>query len=319
MRNLFTVFGACCASVALYILLFGFAVDRPLVIDEIGTLVDQKLAYARSFSGPKIFIMGGSNARFSHSCAVLESRLHRPCVNMGVARGIGPDWLLSVFEPTMHNGDLVYLPLEYEEYGVSRAAMYARADAAYRFRHDKLSLLSRGPEGMLRAAFMFDLTTLLNSLGEMGLYAVHFHRRADVTTLDRQRDEIGHDDARAAAYESAVAAAVYSLPAPADLLANPDGEQQVLGGFLDWCHANGVTAIGGLPTTFDDVLVSDRIVQLLREFYAAHGAGFLELPNRSQYPRTDFFDTSYHLRERAQLAHSVLIADALKPLLPTAQ
>lgn len=315
MRKLLPLVAACCASVTLYFFLFGFVLDRPLVIDEVATLFDHKLAYARAAGGAKMFIIAGSNARFSHSCAVLESLLHRACVNAGIGRGIGLDWILDEFQSTMHKGDLVYLPLEYEEYGVARADMFTGADAAYRFRHDKLSLLSRGPEGILRAAFFFDVPEMINSLGEMSLYALNFHRRVGVSTEDPQGDEVGHNDVEAAAYEAAVRSMPYSLPAPADLFANPDGQQQVLGNFLDWCRVNGVVAVGGLPTMFDDVPVSDRIVGLLRAFYAAHGARFLQLPNRSQYPRRDFFDSQYHLRERTQIKHSQLIGDALIPLL----
>jgi hypothetical protein len=49
--------------------------------------------------------------------------------------------------------------------------------------------------------------------------------------------------------------------------------------------------------------------------YAAHGAGFMALPNLSRYPRADFFDTADHLNEAAQIRHSEAVARALKPLL----
>ncbi len=76
---------ACALSVIAYLLLFGFVVSRPLVVDQISQFMDRKLAYADSTGHPKIFVVAGSNARFSHSCAVLEAALHRPCVNMAGA------------------------------------------------------------------------------------------------------------------------------------------------------------------------------------------------------------------------------------------
>jgi len=44
-------------------------------------------------------------------------------------------------------------------------------------------------------------------------------------------------------------------------------------------------------------------------------ARFLVLPNRSQYPRSAFYDSNYHLRESWQHRHSVLLAEKLRPLL----
>jgi hypothetical protein len=274
-----------------------------------------KLAYARAAPDPKIFVIAGSNARFSHSCAVIEARLYRSCINAGVAAGIGLDWVLDSFRPFMRPGDAVYLPLEYPQYNMSRAGMLSGADAAYRFRHDKRGLLARGPEGLVRAAFRFDLPTLLHSLGEMTLQAAGVRRRVGIQTLDRQGDDVGHTDEQAKIYEPFIQALSFAPPNAQGLLDNPDGQQAVLAAFLEWCRGNGVVAVGGLPTTFADQRVADSSVDLLRDFYVRHGAGFLELPNRSQYPRGEFFDTAYHLRERGQIAHSVMVADALVPFL----
>jgi len=59
--------------------------------------------------------------------------------------------------------------------------------------------------------------------------------------------------------------------------------------------------------------IREALVETLRAFYARHGAAFIVLPNRSQYPRRLFFDTMMHLRQGGQMAHSELVADALAP------
>ncbi len=191
--------------------------------------------------------------------------------------------------------------------------MMTAADAAYRWRHDKASLLSRGPEGMARAAFMFDLRTLADSVVEMTLAASGFRRRVGTATLNIQGDETGHTDERAAEFESFLAAQIYVAPDPARVLDTPDGAQATLTAFLDWCRRNGVVAVGGLPTLFDDESHGDALIVTLRDFYARSGAAFIALANRSQYPRRYFFDTPAHLRQSAQVAHSELVADALRP------
>lgn len=53
-----------------------------------------------------------------------------------------------------------------------------------------------------------------------------------------------------------------------------------------------------------------------KDFYAWHGEAFVVLDNFSQYPRADFYDTGYHLRPSAQMVHSRLLAEKLRPLLP---
>jgi hypothetical protein len=106
------------------------------------------------------------------------------------------------------------------------------------------------------------------------------------------------------------------MPEVRTLLEPPDGSRAAIAAFLDWCHAHNVVAVGGLPTVFDDHPIPDAIIDTLKDFYAQHGAAFIVLPNRSQYPRADFYDSASHLRQSAQLAHSRLVAQGLRPFLP---
>ena len=315
MRAFLTLVAACAVSLVLYLVLFGFLVSRPMVVDQAQEMLDKKLAYGLATGHPKIVLIAASNARFSHSCAVLEQSLHRPCVNLGVAGDVGIDWILDSARRILARGDLAYMPIEFDLYARPRARLFTGMDAAYRFRHDKVSLAERGPEGVARAAFMFSLPTLAQSLGEMALAEAGVRRRFGLETLDRQGDETGHDDAKAMAYLAVVRGDPANMPDNDGLLANPDGSQAAIAAFLDWCRTHGVTAVGGLPTVFNDRPIPDAPIAKLRAFYRAHGAGFLVLPNRSQYPRSAFYDTNYHLRESWQKRHSRLLAEKLAPLL----
>ncbi len=318
MKDIGSLLLACLVSLVAYVFVFGFVVERPLVIDVAADVFNRKLAYAARAPSPKMFILAGSNARFSHSCAVLEEGLGTPCVNLGVSAGIGIDWEIDKARPYMRPGDLVYIPLEYDLYTKSRSELFSGADAAYRFRHDKRSLLSRGPEGLVRAAFLFDLGSLIQSVGEMALSAAGVTRRFGAATMDVQGDEIDHGDLKAKPYE------YFLRMQPTPLLhaelwnMGKDGSQVAIGAFLDWCRANGIVAVGGLPTTFDDLQLPPAFLAQLEDFYRAHGATFIILPNRSQYPRRAFFDTPYHLRDRFQEQHSRLLVSALRPRLPAA-
>jgi hypothetical protein len=315
MRIFLHLMAACAISLVLYLMLFGFLVSRPMVVDQAQEMLDKKLAYGLAAGHPQIVIVAGSNARFSHSCAVLEEFLHRPCTNLGVAGTVGIDWTLDAARQILHRGDLAYMPIEYDIYSLRRARLFTGMDAAYRFRHDKISLAERGPEGVVRAAFMFSLPTLAQSLGEMALAKAGVRRRFGPDTLDRQGDEIGHDGANAKAYRATIRGASQRMPETEALLTNPKAGAQAIAVFLDWCRTHGVTAVGGLPTVFNDRPIPDAPIANLRDFYSARGAGFLVLPNRSQYPRSAFYDSDYHLRESWQLHHSQLLAEQLRPLL----
>ena len=77
---------------------------------------------------------------------------------------------------------------------------------------------------------------------------------------------------------------------------------------------HGVRAIGGLPTGFiDSPITDDAAWPRSARSTATQGAAFLELPNRSRYPRSAFFDTQDHLNEAAQISHSAAIAAGTGP------
>ena len=74
---------------------FGFILDRPLSLGFLRQQIDAKLARAASIAGPKLVILAGSNGPYSHRCETIEPILGMPCVNGGVAVGIGLDYLFA--------------------------------------------------------------------------------------------------------------------------------------------------------------------------------------------------------------------------------
>jgi hypothetical protein len=95
-----------------------------------------------------------------------------------------------------------------------------------------------------------------------------------------------------------------------------DGYGTVLiAGFVRRMAARGVRVIGGLPTGFADLALPPATIAAIRAVYLDNGGMFLELPNRSRYPRIDFFDTPEHLNEPCQIRHSQAVAAALAAML----
>ncbi len=305
---------ACTASLLLYFTLFGAILDRPLSYGYLRHEIDARLARGATVEGQKLVILAGSNGPYSHRCATIGPLLHLPCVNAGVAVGIGLDYLFLRWHPLLHPGDVVYMPMEEAQYVRSRAANALGPDAAIMLRHDHATLAGLRPRRWLGALFSYDLRGALMAIIETTLVAGGFHdpRAVAVGESNAMGDHVGHTEALAQANAAELDAIEPYHPTAAQIRA---GYGSVLiARFLDWSQAHGVRVIGGLPTGFNDSPIPDATIAAIHAIYTAHGALFLELPNRSRYPRSAFFDTADHLNETWQVVHSIAVAGGLAPL-----
>ena len=307
----------CGVSLLLYMALFACALDRPLSLGAVRVRIEAALEAARGIDQPKLVILAGSNGPYSHRCATIGPLIGRPCINAGVAVGVGLDYLFTRWEPLLHPGDLVYLPLEEAQYSRSAAATALGPDAAIMLRHDRATLRLLPLGRQISALFASDLRAVLMSLIETTLAHEGFHDpRAAVSGESNQwGDHVGHTLALAEPNQAALAAVVPYHPTANEI---QTGYGSVLvSGFLRWADRNGVTAIGGLPTGFADSPISEDAVAAIEAVYRTNRAAFVTVPNRSRYPRSDFFDSQDHLHETAQIAHSIAVAAALAGYVPS--
>jgi hypothetical protein len=298
-------------SLVLYAAAFGLLLDRPLSLGFLQAQIEAKLARARSIQGRKLVILAGSNGPYSHRCEIIEPISGIPCVNGGVAVGIGLDYLFARWKPLLHPGDLVYLPMEEAQYIRPRSAIRLGPDAAIMLRHDRETLLALPPDRWLSAFFSGDVRTAAMSLVETVLIAAGFRDpRAGVTgSMNAWGDHIGHTQALGAVNAPLIARLSPDHPAASAVRAG-DGSAEIAR-FLGWAREHGVEAVGGFPTGFSDSPIPPETRDAILRIYTANKARFLELPNESRYPRSDFFDTADHLDETGQIAHSRLVARAL--------
>jgi hypothetical protein len=309
---------SCAASLLLYAAAFGFVLDRPLSVGLPRAQLDAKIARGAAIEGRKLVILAGSNGPYSHRCEVMEPIVGMPCVNAGVAVGIGLDYLFARWQPLLNPGDIVYLPLEESQYTVPEVASRLGPDAGILARHDWATLARLPPQRWASAFFAFDLRAAIMSIIETALVATGFHDpRAEAGgTTNAWGDHAGHTAEKAADNRSMLAV-VRPEHATARQVESQAASRHVAA-FLDWARAHRVHAIGGLPTGFADSPIPLDTLGAIRTLFEAQGAGFLELPNRGRYPRQDFFDTADHLHETAQIAHSLAIARALREAKPPA-
>ena len=171
-------------------------------------------------------ILAGSNGPYSHRCEVIEPILGIPCVNGGVAVGIGLDYLFARWQRVLHRGDIVYLPMEEAQFVRTRVATELGPDAAIMFRHDWRTLASLGAERWLAALFSFDLRAALMGPIEAALLLAHFRDpRAEITgTTNAWGDHIGHT-AELAATSRAVLATTSPTHSPAEQISAGYGQR----------------------------------------------------------------------------------------------
>ncbi len=257
MRAVRRLLAICGTSLVLYAALFGFVLDRPLAYGFLRAQIDAKLARGAADGSPKLVILAGSNAPYSHRCELIERIVRVPCVNGGVAVGIGLDYLFARWEPLLHPGDIVYLPMEEAQYVRSRAATTVGPDAAMMFRHDWRTLFSLPPDRWAGALFSFDLRFTVMALIERALVASSFHdpRAAAEGETNAWGDHVGHTLALAAPSQPILARIVLGHPSAAEIKRG-DGAGQIAR-FLRWARVHGVQAIGGWPTEFADTPMPD--------------------------------------------------------------
>jgi hypothetical protein len=259
--------------------------DRPLELGGLAHELNRRLARAAAIPQPKLVILAGSNGPYSHRCELIEAMLDLPCVNGGVAVGIGLDYLFARWRNELHPGETVYLPMEQAQYVRSRLDTSLGPDAAIMARHDWTTLAALPPDRWIAALFAFDLRGALMSLIEMTLVAGGFHDpRATASGMTNAwGDHIGHTVALGAAHQAAIAA-MEAPPVPAVAIQGGYGAR-LIADFITWAHLHGIRVIGGLPTEPDARPLPDATLAAIAAVYRANGADFVILSNHSRYPR----------------------------------
>jgi|GEM_PF-763729 len=298
-----------------YVLLTAHVLHKPLTSDDLFRMVDRKSGMAVHARSPKVLVLAGSNGRFSHSCETIATVMARDCVNLGVAASLESDFLVSWAAGYLKRGDILYVPLEYERWGSTRAAYLSDEMGLLLYRYDRPRLWRLGWDRYVHGAFGFDIRYFIESVGEMALSKLGYSRRVGVTSADinEHGDAVGHDDQAAGPYRQSMSSMGWRKP----VMTVSNTTRDTYGRLVRELTSRGVLVVGGLPTTFDDVRFRPADSASWRAIFERNGGSFVSLPNLSQYPRADFFDSPYHLRSKTQKRHSAKVAERLNALLKT--
>lgn len=288
-----------------------FGINKPLTLGEIGRLYNQKVELTKKGEGSRLFIFAGSNGRFSHSCAVISRDLDRYCGNLSIAAGVGLDFLLASYEPHFRRGDVVYMPMEFQQYMVTKEAMYGGPENPILFKEEFPLLWQLGLERTIHAAFFANENYFIQGATEMLLQKKGIQRRFTEASVNALGDQQGHTPELAAEYSNFLNSVHEEIP---DLTLTADSyANRILKDFLVRAKSKGVIVVGGLPTTFVGTTIPPATLSFLRKTYEDTGQRFLVLNNKSQYDKKYFFDKPYHLNVLYQTVHSHKIAEMLMP------
>ncbi len=308
--NLKNIFVSLILSCVLYIALFFFVFHKPLTIGIIGEYFDKKLSYLQTENNNKIIILAGSNGRFSHRCEVIERIVNKTCVNMSISADISIEYMLNKLKPYLRANDLIYLPIEYSFFYKSENEPKYGAEAPFIASYDHGHLIDLEAQEIINIAFYFDLKYLFSCIGEMALVKAGMQRRFSINTMTKQGDEKFHNVLNSAPYRKFVNNVNWEPPVINDK-EYFEFKKSIIQAFLSWAIETDIKVVGGLPTTFNDIEINDNYINILRKIYINGGQNFLVLSNKSQYPRSYFYDSKYHLSEEYQIKHSKKIAKNL--------
>jgi hypothetical protein len=303
-------------SLVIYVGVFASVLDRPLSLGLLDAEITQKTARMSTLPSPKIVILAGSNGPYSHSCVVIGAMLDLPCENAGVAVGIGLDDIFTRDAPFLHRGDIVYMPMELQQYTATRSQYRASPDGGFLLRHDRIVLWKLPPDRILGAIFCCNLADLLESLAEMPIarsQAVDPKRlltREFNVVGDRIDTDLDRADPVLLLHQPRAVPSAHEI--------TEGYGTALISDFVSQETAKQVVVVGGLPTDFQTKAMSLQSLLVIKSVYEDAGGRFIALPNWSRYPPEDFFNSEDHLAKPCQYLHSIAIAERLANLLERA-
>jgi len=290
-------------------MLVTFLVDRPLSLGILRLELMQKTERLRQLPSPKLIILAGSNGPYSHSCQVIGTMLDLPCENAGIAVGFGLDEIFVHYEPYISVGDIVYMPMEFQQYTTTRSEYAIGPDGAMLIRHDRILLMQLPPSRTIGAFLCCNLADFLEASIEMPLTKLHLLSPSRILASEYNVEGDRMDNFGTFTASQIPSQQQRKLPTALDVSSGYGTAQ--IAAFVEREENKKIIVIGGLPADFDTLHETPDLISAIRSIYLNHGGNFVMLPNRSQYPQADFFNSEDHLTTQCQLLHSILIAEIL--------
>jgi hypothetical protein len=271
---------------------------------------------------PRIILVGGSNVPFGFESDTMEKALGRPVVNMGLAAGVGVEFMLADLEPELASGDIVALSLEYDHFARGR-----RAGGGFDPSVLQQVLIYR-PQGFLALRPIHFRKILLDRglilLGELARHGLHIGRPAkSANTAAAQSPRAGFNE-----WGDLVGHRIQPSPVPIEtiegarlLVWQPDFPNKTLlrhlSEFVQRCKTRGIRVAFTFPPKPTSTLTRERLraEQVQAALAQIPGLILLDKPQDHAYPANEFFDSANHLTAQGAATRTAKVITELRPLL----
>lgn len=267
---------------------------------------------------PRLIITGGSNVPFGLQSDLIEKALGRTVVNMGLAAGLGLDFMLAEIQPSLRSGDMVLISLEYDQFSggydpdvIQQVLVFRPSNVRFlRAKHLRKVILDRG---LILAGAMVRRAVI--SFNPFGAFQDRDRPTAaqGYNTWGDLRAHYGKPPMLSAEAPDRLVPPGREWPSPSAI--------KTLTRFASHCHDHGVQVAFSFPPQQLARLNNDRraVDQIASALQSIPHLIVLDSPDEQSYLAELFYDTGYHLNEQgAALRTRRLIEDLVQtPKVPS--
>ena len=288
----------------------------------------KKHARLSTLGAGKLVFVGGSNLAYGMDSALVEQRIERPVVNMGMNGYFGVRYMFEEIKPSLVATDVVVVAFEYDNY-------YKSADGTG---SDLLAISKTNPRAISYLSWS-QRWSVAEALPHVAQQKVLRHLRGVATSANRAFGGQSEDAGTLALVLKVESVSGYNQRGDlvshlgvewpveredglnASKLPVDEGVLSNIRDFAAWANARGVKVIVSYTSVIDYYYAKHRaaLESLHERVRAIPGVTVPSPPSAYVFPEARFFDTVYHLnREGRQERSERVIRDIINGLGATA-
>jgi len=284
----------------------------------------RKQARAASIHEPKLHIVGGSGALFGINARRLGAELGVPTVNLGTHAVLQTAYILNLGRKAARPGDTVLLALEYELFENGNAIMNQWTDPLFIdfiMARDPAYFRSLPAGDQFNLAMRMSLDRLKRGIKDKlrppDWPVFTEYSPYNPKSVDEYGDMTGNTRTNIPGWAPAE---LRTSAALADGLSKTRAGLTEIREFIEWAKANGVRVLATFPNLCAkpayDSPKSQKAAEEIIAFYQSVGVPVVGNHRDALLPRSEFYDTCYHLTEEGAAARTHRLVPLLKPYFP---
>jgi len=276
---------------------------KPGFADTYESVIQRKYEKLKSIEGPKIVIIGGSNAAFGIDAPLMEQETGYPVANMGMHAGFGKLFMTEVAKDHIGEGDIVILAYEYRVNSEDFEEL-GDVDLIMTGIDNKLEMYRAIPLKSLPLILGNVLPHLQHKLHkdytETGIYSSASFDEQGNLILKREKVIMDYDNPEGSVQGWR--------------MSNPDDKQEYLKKFREFVEGRGASVYFSAPVLLDKAYVGtiEQLHTYTAELVAATGIPSISDPEDYLFPLEDMFDTVYHCNENGERRRTELLINDLR-------